>query len=88
MSRQVNLANLMAYRTAVGFRTRDILLELSPGRLKQRVDPSNFQRLLAEGAVVQSANDLIKYWGGLTVAGLLLMPPTRQFCTSERSCSN
>ena len=47
-------------------------------RLRQAlIDPSNFRRLLAEGAVVQSANDLIKYWGGLTVAGLLLMPPTR-----------
>jgi hypothetical protein len=35
------------------------------------------QRLVDEGAVVQAASGLLEYWGGLDVAGLLLMPPTR-----------
>lgn len=35
------------------------------------------QRLKDEGAVLEGADWLIKYWSGLTVAGLLLMPPTR-----------
>ena len=30
-----------------------------------------------EGAVVEGARGLLDYWGGLTIAGLLLMPPTR-----------
>jgi hypothetical protein len=35
------------------------------------------QQVLDEGAVVQEAQGLLDYWGGLNIAGLLLMPPTR-----------
>ena len=50
---------------------------LSPEDLKKKVDPQRLQRVLAEGAVEPAAMGLIEYWGGRSVAGLLLMPPTR-----------
>jgi hypothetical protein len=77
ISARVDLGVLRAYRTAVGRRTREIVLALQPGDLKKKVDPGRLQRVLAEGAVEAAAMGLIEYWGGRTVAGLLLMPPTR-----------
>jgi hypothetical protein len=62
---------------AVGRQTRQIVMQLSPAALKHKVEPARLQRLLDEGAVVEAAHGLIDYWGGLNLAGLLLMPPTR-----------
>jgi hypothetical protein len=45
--------------------------------LKQKVDPARLQLVLSGGTVAADAQWLIDYWGGLTYAGLLLMPPTR-----------
>ena len=44
---------------------------------KQKVDPARLQELLDNGSVIEEASDLLAYWGNLTKAGLLLMPPTR-----------
>jgi hypothetical protein len=35
------------------------------------------EQVKAQGAVVPAAGWLLDYWAGLTLAGLLLMPPTR-----------
>ena len=77
LSAAVNLAALRDYRLAVGRRPREIVLQLVPEQLKEKVQPKRLQQVLAEGAVEESAHGLIDYWGGLTLAGLLLMPPTR-----------
>ena len=77
LSARIDLDTLKAYRLAVGRRTREMVQELLPEHLKQRVQPSRLQRVLDEGAVNPAATDLIAYWGGLKIAGLLLMPPTR-----------
>jgi hypothetical protein len=50
---------------------------LPPEAINHKVDPRRLQRLMDEGAVVEAARGLIDYWGGLSIAGLLLMPPTR-----------
>ena len=77
LSDALDLEALRAYRLAVGRRTRQVVTQLSPEALKQKVNPSRLQRLMDEGAVVEAAHGLIDYWGGLNIAGLLLMPPTR-----------
>ncbi|MGA2488579.1 MAG: DinB family protein [Anaerolineales bacterium] len=77
LSTTINIEALRAYRLSVGRRTREITKLLQPGQLKQRVDPSRLQQIIAQGAVHEAASDLLDYWGGLTLAGLLLMPPTR-----------
>jgi hypothetical protein len=68
---------LRAYRIAVGRRTEKIVRQLTPDELKQKVDPVRLQQVKDEGAVVAAASVITDYWGGRTIAGLLLMPPTR-----------
>ncbi len=77
LSAAIDLAVLLDYRKAVGRNTREIVKALTPAELKRKVDPARLQRLLDEGAVVKAADGLIDYWDGLTISGLLLMPPTR-----------
>jgi hypothetical protein len=77
LSEELDIPALKAYRAAVSVQTREVVRSLDPKEYKQKVDPARLQRLLAEGAVVSEAGGLLDYWGGLTIAGLLLMPPTR-----------
>ncbi len=77
LSTQIDLEALRDYRLSVGRRTRAIARLLLPEQLKMRVDPSRLHQITMEGAVVDAASGLLDYWGGLTIAGLLLMPSTR-----------
>ncbi len=77
LSEQVAFADLRTYRSAVGQRTREIVSQLGVAEIKRKPAPERLQRLLAEGAVLPTATGLLDYWGNLTTAGLLLMPPTR-----------
>jgi hypothetical protein len=77
LSLAINLAALRAYRQSVGRRTRAIVKGLQPHALKQKVDPARLEQMTLQGVVVPAAGWLLEYWGGLTITGLLLMPPTR-----------
>jgi len=77
LSLEVNVEVLRAYRVAVGCRTREIVRHLSSGQLKQKVDPGRLLKVKGEGGVIHAAEDVITYWSRRTIAGLLLMPPTR-----------
>ncbi len=77
LSAAINLPALQAYRLSVGRRTRLIVKQLGPQELKQKVDRARLGQMTAQGAVRAEAADLLEYWGGLTITGLLLMPPTR-----------
>ena len=73
----IDLDVLHAYRLAVGRSTQIIAKALHPDDLQRSVPPSRLDRVLAEGAVVESTRSLLAYWSKRTIAGLLLMPPTR-----------
>jgi hypothetical protein len=77
LSDKINIGELRLYRIAIGRRTRENVMRLTISQLKQKVDPERLNRVKAEGAVVEEARGVLEYWGGLTYAGLLLMPPTR-----------
>jgi hypothetical protein len=77
LSNAVDVDSLVAYRRAVGRRTREIATELQSGDLEQKIEPSRLQRVSAEGALVEAASEIIEYWSKRTIAGLLLMPATR-----------
>lgn len=77
LSAALDIPALRAYRLAVGRRTDEIVKQLQPGDFKQKVDPARIERVIGSGAVVDSTRWLTDYWGGRTIAGLLLMPPTR-----------
>ena len=77
LSSVIDVDALRNYRVAVGRRTEEIVKELEPGVLKQKVATSRLELLIQEGAVVEKARGLIDYWSRRDIAGLLLMPPTR-----------
>jgi hypothetical protein len=77
LSAAIDLEALRAYRVAVGRQTREIVQALTPADLKRKVDPARIQRVKDEGAVVAAASEITDYWSKRTLAGLLLMPPTR-----------
>ena len=77
LSQTIDIDALKSYRLAVGQSTRQAAADLRPEDLRQKVDPTRLQGLLDNGSVAPEATDLLEYWGNLTIAGLLLMPPTR-----------
>lgn len=76
-SRAVDPAALRAYRNAVGRRTRAVVGALAPADVKRRVSPAGLARIQAVGGVAAGAEWLLDFWGGKTLAGILLMPITR-----------
>jgi len=77
LSQEINIAELQAYRVAVGRRTRDIVSQLSPETLKDKVEPDRLAEIQKAGAVIPAGSALIEYWSKRNIAGLLLMPATR-----------
>lgn len=77
LSNSIDIQALRDYRCAVGRRTQEIIKALKPEEILQKVQPDRLQKVVDEGAVVQAALGLIEYWSRRTIAGLLLMPPTR-----------
>jgi hypothetical protein len=73
----IDIDALIAYRIAVGQRTRDIAAAFTPAEMKRKPDPDRLAALLAQGDVIPDASGILDYWGGLKLSGLLLMPPTR-----------
>lgn len=77
LSATIDVNALKAYRVAVGRKTREIVIQLEPEVLKQKVDPTRLQKVVEEGAVLEAAKGIVDYWGKRNLAGLLLMPATR-----------
>ncbi len=77
LSNNIKIDELRNYRVAVGRQTDAIVDQLDLVEIEQKVSPSRLKLVLQERAVVEEAKGLIDYWGKRTVAGLLLMPPTR-----------
>lgn len=77
LSESVNLNALLAYRLAVGKRTRQIVAKLSVEKLKEKPASERLASLLDDGTVREQAQWLLKYWGRHPQTNLLLMPATR-----------
>jgi hypothetical protein len=77
LSNQILIPALRDYRAAVGRRTREIVEDIQPQDLKNKVDPERIDKVRSEGAVVEAASEIIDYWSKRNIAGLLLMPATR-----------
>jgi len=77
LSVRLDRGALRVYRLSVGKRTREIVRKLRPDEFKQKVEPVRLEKLLKEGAMIEEAMEIIDYWSKRTIAGLLLMPPTR-----------
>lgn len=77
LSNQINIDALREYRIATGRNTRRLVDQLTSIDMTKKVSVKRLQRIIGDGAVVEAAKGLLDYWGGLTIGGLLLMPPTR-----------
>lgn len=88
LSRQVNIKKLVAYRTAVGKRTRDIVRSLSANDMQRRVSAQGLEAIKQAGGVTEQDESrwLLDFWGKKDVAGLLLMPPTRHVIMHLNDC--
>ena len=77
ISRMMNVKALLAYRLAVGRRTRSILRKLKSETLCEKPAPERLQRIVDEKGVRENAAWLLTFWGGNPYANILLMPATR-----------
>ena len=77
MSANIDIKALRDYRIAVARRTRQVVKKLQAKDFNQEVDPDRIEKVLKEGAVAPEAVEITNYWSKKTIAGLLLMPPTR-----------
>lgn len=77
LGERIQIDALRTYRMEVGRATRQVVKKLLPQELNHQVDPARLQALLDDGAVNPDAMEIIDYWSTRTIAGLLLMPPTR-----------
>jgi hypothetical protein len=73
----INIQALRGYRKAVGIRTRAIVKQLQAEEMSQKVSPVRIEQLIKENAVLEEGMGVVDYWSKRTIAGLLLMPPTR-----------
>lgn len=88
LSRQLNIEALLAYRSAVGQRTRDMIRTLSAGDMKRKVSGEGLKAIKQAGGVTEQEESfwLLDFWGKKDVAGLLLMPPTRHVMMHLNDC--
>ena len=72
LSATIDLDAMRAYRVAVGRRTHEIVKELQPQSLKQKVEPARLGKVWDEGAVVEEAR--LRYNNVTERAGLTIAP--------------
>lgn len=88
LSRDINIRELIDYRNAVAKRTRDIVSNLNAVDLKRKVCVADLDTILSVGGVTLHENSkwLLDFWGKKDVAGLLLMPSTRDVMLHLNDC--
>ena len=77
LSVEIDLNALRAYRQSVGRRTREIVRKLKAEDFGEKASPARLERIMEERALLPEAAGIRDYWSKRTIAGLLLMPPTR-----------
>ena len=88
LSKSLNIVQLIAYRNAVGKRTRESFKELSPTSFKKKVSQKCLDKILKEGGVTYHKDSiwLLDFWGKKDISSLLLMPPTRHEIMHLNDC--
>ena len=76
ISEQIDIPTLLAYRNAVGLRTREIVRGLRVEELDEPVDAARAAKLMDEGALVEGARRVADFWGGEKKATILSLPAT------------
>ncbi len=77
ISQALRPETLHTYRNAVCSGSRFIFQETPASVWGERVLAERLERLVAEGAVLPEADEVLAYWGKRKIFELFLMPPTR-----------
>ena len=87
-SKTVCIPELLAYRNAVGRRSRQLVQELTIADMKRHVSQQDLARIRLCGGVSEHQDSLwlLEFWGKKDVAGILLMPPTRHMLLHLNDC--
>lgn len=87
-SKTVCIRELLAYRNAVGCRSRQLVQELTFEDMKRHVSQHDLARIRLCGGVCEHPDSLwlLEFWGKKDVAGILLMPPTRHMLLHLNDC--
>jgi len=88
LSKHIHVEELFNYRNAVGKRTRQIVMALTPKDMKRKVSSKSLEKILQEGGVTPQKDSiwLLDFWGKKDMAGILLMPPTRHVMLHLNDC--
>ena len=87
-SKTVCIRELLAYRNAVGRRSRQLVQELTFADIKRHVSQQDLPRNRLCGCVSEHPDSLwlLEFWGKKDVAGILLMPLTRHMLLHLNDC--
>lgn len=87
-SKTIQIQELLAYRNAVGKRTREVVAKLQVEDMKRKVKQADLQRIEDMGGVTSHPDSkwLLDFWGKKDVAGILLMPPLRHAMLHLNDC--
>ncbi|MBN2039190.1 MAG: DinB family protein [Spirochaetes bacterium] len=85
---EINIAELLKYRKAVGKNTQKILKKLTAEGRKIKPGKEQLDRIVAEGVLTGEKDSiwLLDFWGKKTVSGLLTMPVTRHQIVHINDC--
>jgi hypothetical protein len=74
VSHQLDIASVLAYRNAVGLRTRETALNTSLEELDRVVDAERITLIKDADALVEAALRVARFWQGKTVRFIFNMP--------------
>ncbi len=87
-SKQIKPGELLAYRRAVGIRSREILSTLKSPDVKRKFPPERVEQIVIQSCLTSHPRSiwLKDFWGKKTVAGILLLPLTRHQAEHLNDC--
>ena len=74
ISEQIDIPTLVAYRNAVGRRTREIVQHLNMGELDEPVNTTLAEGLVSDGMLAEGARYVARFWGSEKKATILALP--------------
>lgn len=86
LGEELSLSELLAYRKAVGRKTKGFIEKLTPDELKRTFPEADVQRIKSEGGVIGQTEELMYYWGKKNVSGIITMPMTKHQIMHLNDC--
>lgn len=86
LGKELSISELLAYRKAVGRKTKGFIEKLTLDELKRTFPEADVQRIKSEGGVTEQTEGLMYYWGKKNVSGIITMPMTKHQIMHLNDC--